>query len=257
LYRPVIGEDGTPQLRSGVEPTLQLPLNLFVIGTVNVDETTYMFSPKVLDRANVIEFRMERDELAGFLPAPRTPEMDELNGRGSGFGSAFVAAAGESVSVPEAVREAFETEMLLFFDLLREHQAEFGFRVSNEAARFLYFYRLLGGHAADSTDWFAAAMDAVIVQKFLPKLHGSRPKLEGLLWALAWACGADRGGLAPAAFLAQCREAGRAQEETKFGPEKVEGALAGKAARYPLSFDKVLRMWRKLVRDQFVTFAEA
>ena len=70
LYRPVIGEDGTPQLRSGVEPTLQLPPNLFVIGTVNVDETTYMFSPKVLDRANVIEFRMERDELAGFLPTP-------------------------------------------------------------------------------------------------------------------------------------------------------------------------------------------
>ena len=75
-------------------------------------------------------------------------------------------------------------------------------------------------------------MDAVIVQKFLPKLHGSRPKLEGLLWALAWACGADRGGLEPAAFLDQCREAGRAQEETKFGPEKVEGALAGQAARY-------------------------
>ena len=35
---------------------LILPKNLFVIGTVNVDETTYMFSPKVLDRANTIEF---------------------------------------------------------------------------------------------------------------------------------------------------------------------------------------------------------
>jgi len=28
---------------------MSLPTNLFVIGTVNVDETTYMFSPKVLD----------------------------------------------------------------------------------------------------------------------------------------------------------------------------------------------------------------
>ena len=35
---------------------IELPLNLFVVGTVNVDETTYMFSPKVLDRANTIEF---------------------------------------------------------------------------------------------------------------------------------------------------------------------------------------------------------
>src|SRR5690606_32630707 len=31
------------------------PENLFIIGTVNIDESTYMFSPKVLDRANVIE----------------------------------------------------------------------------------------------------------------------------------------------------------------------------------------------------------
>ena len=83
----------------------------------------------------------------------------------------------------------------MFFDLLRDHNAEFGFRVANEAARFLHFYRLLGGYADDNADWFNAAMDAVIVQKFLPKLHGSRPKLEGLLWALAWACGADRAGL--------------------------------------------------------------
>jgi hypothetical protein len=115
----------------------------------------------------------------------------------------------------------------------------------------------LRAYADDHSDWFNAAMDAVIVQKFLPKLHGSRPKLEGLLWALAWACGANRTGLAAAAFLAQCREAGRAQEETRFGPLVVEAALAGAAARYPLSFEKVMRMWRKLVRDQFVTFSEA
>jgi len=40
-----------------VPASLILPQNLFIIGTVNIDETTYMFSPKVLDRANVIEFR--------------------------------------------------------------------------------------------------------------------------------------------------------------------------------------------------------
>ena len=30
-------------------------------------------------------------------------------------------------------------------------------------------------------DWFKGAMDAVIVQKFLPKLHNTPSKLEGLL----------------------------------------------------------------------------
>jgi hypothetical protein len=41
---------------------LTLPPNVFIIGTVNVDETTYMFSPKVLDRANVIEFHSHPTE---------------------------------------------------------------------------------------------------------------------------------------------------------------------------------------------------
>jgi 5-methylcytosine-specific restriction endonuclease McrBC GTP-binding regulatory subunit McrB len=36
---------------------LPLPPNLYIIGTVNIDETTYMFSPKVLDRAFTLEFR--------------------------------------------------------------------------------------------------------------------------------------------------------------------------------------------------------
>lgn len=257
LYRPGVDGDGNPQYRIGADPQLRLPPNLFIIGTINVDETTYMFSPKVLDRANVIEFRMVREDLAAFLAAPRSPALDELNGHGSGFGAAFIREISQLVSAPDAVRARFEAEALLFFDLLRDHGAEFGFRVANESARFLHFYRLLGGYAEDSDDWFDAAMDAVIVQKLLPKLHGSRPRLEGLLWALAWACGSDRAGFDPPDVLARCREAGSAQDETKYGPEIVEKSLVGHPARYPLSFDKVMRMWRKLVRDQFVTFAEA
>ncbi len=37
---------------------IYIPGNLFIIGTVNMDETTYQFSPKVLDRANTIEFNI-------------------------------------------------------------------------------------------------------------------------------------------------------------------------------------------------------
>lgn len=39
-----------------ISSKIHIPRNVFIAGTVNVDETTYMFSPKVLDRANVIEF---------------------------------------------------------------------------------------------------------------------------------------------------------------------------------------------------------
>ena len=65
-------------------------------------------------------------------------------------------------------------------------------------------------------------------------------------------------------FAAQLREASRAEDEGKYSPETVWTALKAKnaadpakAARYPLSYDKVMRMWRKLIRDQFVNFAEA
>ena len=239
------GEQNIPGL-------LALPPNLFIIGTVNVDETTYMFSPKVLDRANVIEFRIERTELKSFLATPGKPDLEKLDGVGADFAKTFVTAAASTVEVPASIKARYESEMILFFDILREHDAEFGFRVGHEAARFVHFYQKLGGFA-DDADWFDEAFDAVIVQKFLPKLHGSRSKLEGLLWALAWVCAADRAGKSDEDFLKECRAAGKAQDEGKFGPDTLES----KKPRYPLSFDKVMRMWRKLVRDQFVTFAEA
>jgi hypothetical protein len=251
--------------RGTVPRMLRLPDNLFVIGTVNVDETTYMFSPKVLDRANVIEFRMEQKDLQTFLGYPVAPQMEKLLGKGAGFGSGFVeAVADKRREVPAAVKESYEREMLLFFNLQREHNSEFGYRTSYEAARFIHFYSQLGGYPDGSSDWFDSAMDAVVVQKFLPKLHGSRSKLEGLLWALAWACAAERIDRNGKNFAAQIWEASQAQDDTLYGPEELWNKLKEKnagnpaaAARYPLSFDKVMRMWRKLVRDQFVTFAEA
>jgi len=244
---------------------LRIPDNLFVIGTVNVDETTYQFSPKVLDRANVIEFRMEPAELAAFLESPKAPRLEELDGKGAAFGKAFVeAAADKAREVPASVKADFEREMLLFFNLLRQHNAEFGYRTGYEAARFVHFYKLLGGYPDDNSEWFGGAMDAVIVQKFLPKLHGSRSKLEGLLWALMWACGAERIARDGKDFAKQLDEAGKAEDEGKYSPQVVWDVLRtknpdfpAKAARYPLSCDKVMRMWQKLVRDHFVSFAEA
>lgn len=162
-----------------VPQKLHLPSNLFIIGTVNVDETTYMFSPKVLDRANVIEFRMEPEELATFLADPKAPKLADLDSKGAMFGEAFVqAAADRAITIPSSVKAKYEQAMLLFFNLLRQHNAEFGYRVAYEAARFIHFYKVLGGYGDEQTEWFDSAMDAVIVQKFLPKLHDA-PNWKG------------------------------------------------------------------------------
>ena len=219
--------EGPSRKSDGQEVPRKLPLpdNLFIIGTVNVDETTYMFSPKVLDRANVIEFRMEPNEMAAFLAAPSAPRLEDLDGKGTAFGSGFVAAAADKArEVPAAGKSEYEKEMVLFFNLLRDHNAEFGYRTGYEAARFVHFYHLLGGYPDEDSGWFDGAMDAVVVQKLLPKLHGSRSKLEGLLWALAWACGAERAG----DFVAQLREVSKAEDEAKYGPEAVWDVLKTK-----------------------------
>ena len=40
------GQDGYWRAIEGQAPRLPMPKNLFVVGTVNIDETTYLFSPK-------------------------------------------------------------------------------------------------------------------------------------------------------------------------------------------------------------------
>ncbi len=59
-----------------VPPKITFTPNLTIIGTVNVDETTFSFSPKVLDRAFVMEFNeMDYERVCGDWPG-----FDEARG---------------------------------------------------------------------------------------------------------------------------------------------------------------------------------
>ena len=207
-----------------IPPGVKLPNNLFIIGTVNVDETTYMFSPKVLDRANVIEFRVESNDLQNYLQdGAQKPVLSKLASLGTPYAEHFVAAQNSSITNSSQLSLAVNQ----FFKIFSKHESEFGFRVANEAARLISFQKLLG------SDSFNENFDSVIVQKFLPKLHGSRSQLEELLQELITATSGS--------------EVAEWEEEllTKDDPT------------YPLSYNKLCRMYKKLQRDQFVSFAEA
>lgn len=249
---PLHGEEERKAGGRVIPQKLGLPKNLFIVGTVNVDETTYMFSPKVLDRANVIEFRMDEGELKAFLGNPAKPDLARLDGKGAGFCKAFADAAGGPAVVPEEAREPFEREMELFFRALQGHGAEFGYRVAHEAARFAHFYKALGNRPGEE-DWFPAAFDCIIVQKFLPKLHGSRAKLGPLLKKLWFLCLNEAAALGADALKA-AEEAARSTDR-KAEPTTDPDILAG--ARYPLSAEKIGRMWRLLNENGFASFAEA
>ena len=247
---------------TAVPPKLKkLPENLFIIGTVNVDETTYMFSPKVLDRANVIEFRVDADELEGFLRDPAKPDLAKLDGKGASFAKAFVDTAKNPAAIPADVKVAYESEMLLLFKTLQAHGAEFGYRTAYETARFIHFYKLLGNHPDGDTTWFPCAFDCVIFQKLLPKLHGSRAKLGPVLKKLWFVCVTPRKVDAETnetrdEFIAATLKA--AEEAVRSTDKKAEPSVVVPAgAPYPLSAEKVGRMWRLLMENGFASFAEA
>jgi energy-coupling factor transporter ATP-binding protein EcfA2 len=255
---------GTPAIRDGVPGDICIPKNLFVIGTVNIDETTYMFSPKVLDRANVIEFRVTEEELGQFLDNPRPVSFDKLDGNGAIFGDAFVVRSGSYSQLDAETLDKLKSELLLFFNILAGVQSEFGFRVAKEIAAFVHCHRML---TADDWD-FRSAMDAQIVQKILPRLHGSRAKLEPVLCALAILCHGQRSWRRKAdsgefdhlrSIRADAANAAKLEDES-LDPLGVNSdgspAYPISAAFYPLSFDKLSRMLARLRIHGFVSFAE-
>lgn len=253
------------ETREGVPRKLQLPPNLFVVGTVNVDETTYMFSPKVLDRANVLEFRVSFHQIQQLVRESPDVDLSLIAGQGSAFGSPFmVAARSPAPSIDDNLRARLDFELALFHDVLSGFGAEFGFRVVKELVRFVGIHRRIGG-----VGWtFESAMDAQILQKLLPKLHGSRRGLEPVLWALGFLCRAPRewaevDGKERLANDADLRKtAGRAREmDEALNPLPTDSApdieSLSDGATYPLSHNKIVRMIRLVRQNGFASFAEA
>lgn len=224
------GDDG--DLWNGVPPTIkEIPKNLFIIGTVNIDETTYMFSPKVLDRANVIEFRVSKKEMKSFLEAPADVDLSELKGRGAGMSKDFVRIATKSAA-EFSDKSKLSDELIQFFENLSDVGAEFGYRTANEINRFASLAEQL------AEDWeFDNIMDAAIAQKLLPKLHGSRRKLEGVLFKLGQLCIKE----------------GDAEELIK-KPDSIDW---DENVKYPISLEKIVRMHKGLLENGFTSFAEA
>ncbi len=251
--------------RDGVPSSIVLPPNLFVVGTVNVDETTYMFSPKVLDRANVIEFRVGSEQMMGFLEDPKGIQLEQLAGQGVRFAEAFVDASQHPAKLEAVDRQKLRDVTMLFFGVLEQHGAEFGFRIANEMSRFISFHRRLSTEA-----WsFQEAMDAQVVQKLLPKLHGSRRRLEPLLCGLAALCyypheWKTENAAVTLSSVDELRN--KANQFASLAEPNLHplarndlGAylLPKDQAHFSLAYDKLVRMLRALEENGFTSFAEA
>jgi 5-methylcytosine-specific restriction endonuclease McrBC GTP-binding regulatory subunit McrB len=250
---PIVLHTGTEAI-DGVPPRISIPLNLFVIGTVNVDETTYMFSPKVLDRANTIEFRVERRHLAPALLNPAKINLGAIRGRGAHRLDDFVRYANQPLAIPNSHRAVLATEAMLLFEILEEHGHEFAFRVAYEIARFFGALHVL------MEDFDASyGIDAQIYQKILPRLSGSRAQLEPVLLALASFCLTERQWDDPDGTEPVLRNGLRIVEAARRAANDFDESVfdADGQSIFPLSFAKLQRMHKRLQRNGFTSFAEA
>ena len=169
-----------------VPASLALPTNLMVTGTVNVDETTYGFSPKVLDRAMVLEF----DEVNLERLRTGTADVDASAYRFPETLPPFQLATSADY---KALDLAVHKHLVALNEILEEARLHLGYRAAIEIARFIKIYGdILPEHFPDedsaSEDLLNTrsrlALDAAVLQKILPRLSGNRAKLEAPLATL-------------------------------------------------------------------------
>lgn len=217
--------------KSGVPYELSWPKNLFVVGTVNIDETTYMFSPKVLDRANVIEFRVNKSEIEGFLKAEE--EITSITKMGASMGSSFVSIAKKELN--ETDYGKLNSELLEFFKDLQVLGAEFGYRTASEIQTLFSKIDLVNPEYSNKVD---EKIDIAIMQKLLPKLHGSRRKLLKTLNLLTQKCLTEN-------------------QEVIFNERGSYNLAETNSIKYELSFEKIARIYKNAIENGFASYAEA
>lgn len=231
----------------GAEPIpahLEIPRNVFLTGTVNVDETTYMFSPKVLDRAFVFEFNAV--DLAAY-GRPATPSITLLR-LTRAFPDPFTFPGNPTpddwtrlARLPPA--ESALRPLRAIHEALRRDNRHFGFRVANEVARFLL---LAVDQAGDGA--LSVALDVAVLAKVLPKLHGTHQELGELLTRLFAICvNPDDPKSAPP------MDQWDPQHDT-LAPRKPD--QKPQQPRLPHSAAKLWRMHRRLTQQGFVSFIE-
>lgn len=178
---------------------LWLPPNLYFIGTVNIDETTHAFSPRVLDRAFTIELRaVDFRHYPAPLNALSTPLTDNERqsiARAFTHHSALARLSKPLIAAYVAAHPATRTRLQNLNDLLQPHNLHFGYRVFDEIIAFLAAAaanQLFSAPDAPEPENLDAAFDAAVLMKVLPKWHGSRRKLEAPLYdLLAWCLNPD------------------------------------------------------------------
>jgi hypothetical protein len=177
----VILYNGLSQLLTDTEDfeyipnAIEIPLNLYITGTVNIDESTYMFSPKVLDRANVIEFNEVNLKTYGNNSYTEDAKGDLYKlSKFPDFSKVALATKKNYQDLPELIKD----HLVEINSILEKCNLHFGYRTANEVA--LYILNAME-NINKNQETQLQALDHQFIQKIFPKINGGYATLEAPL----------------------------------------------------------------------------
>ncbi|MGG6432714.1 McrB family protein [Anoxybacillus sp. D401a] len=200
---------------------ISLPPNVYIIGTVNMDETTHPFSKKVLDRANTIEFNRVQLSHLDFLKELKKVEPISL--KQEAFAAVYLHLKDVYHQYPHIVEKA-TTELVQINEYLQPLGAHVGYRVRDEICFYLAY------NEEGQLMTHGNAFDHCLLQKILPRISGSDTRVQHALEQLFTFC-----------------------TNIELNGE-YDGLLDFTYAKYPRSANKVLDMLRRLRDDGFTSF---
>jgi hypothetical protein len=180
------------------EEGLRIPRNLIVVGTVNMDDTTYQFSRKVIDRAMTIEmnevnlndmFDIEKPDALSyredvvdkdwfFAPfAQSNNALQQMNHERELLAKKIKASIGQTDADGTTTPDCLEA-------ILGKTPFRIAYRVVNEL--ILHFYALRWENKeAEFEELYNKALDNILMMKVLPRIEGNEDLVKEPLAQLA------------------------------------------------------------------------
>lgn len=156
-----------------------IPQNLIVVGTVNMDETTFSFSRKVLDRAMTIE--MNEVDLYGGLDSPyeKIGKLEAGN---------LIGTAVEGVDVYQENKQVCDIALKYLDAVNTELEGKpfkVAYRTRNEFLLYvvnnLPYNKDKDGKELEQSFVIARALDEITSMKILSRIEGDTTKIDNLL----------------------------------------------------------------------------
>lgn len=150
---------------------LTLPKNLLVLGTVNMDETTFSFSRKVLDRAmSIVMNDVEYDK---FFTGETENDMAEFD---DATKELLIDRPIRGLEAENNGAEQVEQYLTAINEVLNETPFKLGYRAANEALLYVS-----AAHQFDGSIDVNAALDEFTLMKILSRIEGDKRSIENLL----------------------------------------------------------------------------